>query len=72
NVISGCGTNIRNIGARTGAGQAVIDLAVDVRDAQGLEQILQGLKRIPGVNAIDRVQGGRAPGASPRAAPAQA
>ncbi|MGH9482161.1 MAG: RelA/SpoT family protein, partial [Terriglobales bacterium] len=55
NVISGCGTNIRNIGARTGAGQAVIDLAVDVRDAQGLEQILQGLKRIPGVNAIDRV-----------------
>ncbi|MGH9394249.1 MAG: TGS domain-containing protein, partial [Terriglobales bacterium] len=59
NVISAHGTNIRNIGARTADGQAVIDLAVDVKDARNLEQILQGLKRLPGLHAIERVHGTR-------------
>ncbi len=58
NVISERGTNIRHIGARTGAGQAVIELAMDVQHAAALEQMLQGLKRIPGLHAIERVQGG--------------
>jgi len=54
-VISERSTNIRNIGARTGEGQAVIDLAVDVKDARALEQITQGLKRIAGVHSVERV-----------------
>ncbi|TAN24714.1 MAG: bifunctional (p)ppGpp synthetase/guanosine-3',5'-bis(diphosphate) 3'-pyrophosphohydrolase [Acidobacteria bacterium] len=57
NVISEQGANIRNAGAKTGEGRAVVDLSVDVRDAGVLEQILQGLKRVPGVYAVERVRG---------------
>lgn len=53
--ISERSTNIRNIGAKTGEGQAVIELEVDVNDAAGLEQIIRGLKRINGVNSVERV-----------------
>jgi guanosine-3',5'-bis(diphosphate) 3'-pyrophosphohydrolase len=59
-VISEQGSNIRNIGARTAEGQAVVDLSVDVEDAAALEQIMARLKRIPGLNAIERVQGPKA------------
>ncbi|HEY7838098.1 MAG TPA: bifunctional (p)ppGpp synthetase/guanosine-3',5'-bis(diphosphate) 3'-pyrophosphohydrolase [Terriglobales bacterium] len=54
-VISERSANIRNIDARTADGQAVIDLQVDVTDAHGLEKILQDLKRITGVNSVERV-----------------
>ncbi|MGH9488762.1 MAG: RelA/SpoT family protein [Terriglobales bacterium] len=57
NVISEQGSNIRNIGAKTHEGRAVIDLAVDVREARALEQMLQGLKGIAGIYAVDRVTG---------------
>ncbi|MGH9476883.1 MAG: RelA/SpoT family protein [Terriglobales bacterium] len=60
NVISARGTNIRDIGAKTREGKAVIDLTVDVRDAKGLEEILQGLKAIPGIYAVDRLHGAAA------------
>jgi (p)ppGpp synthase/HD superfamily hydrolase len=53
-VISEQGSNIKNIGARTREGKAVIDLSVEVRDAAGLENITQGLKRIAGIHAVDR------------------
>ncbi|MGH9466701.1 MAG: TGS domain-containing protein, partial [Terriglobales bacterium] len=57
NVISGQEGNIRDVGAKTRDGRAVIDLAVDVRDAAALEQILKGLKQLPGVSAVERLQG---------------
>src|SRR6185437_3902456 len=59
NVISGQGSNIRNIGARTADGQATIDLAVDVTDARNLDEILAGLKSLSGVHTITRVRGSR-------------
>ncbi len=55
-VISEMGTNIRNIGAKTGRGQATIEVVVDVRDLPSLEKLILGLKRIPGVSEINRVQ----------------
>jgi len=57
NVISGQGSNIRNIGARTADGQATIDLAVDVTDARNLDGIVAGLKGLPGVHTITRIRG---------------
>jgi guanosine-3',5'-bis(diphosphate) 3'-pyrophosphohydrolase len=59
-VISEHGSNIRNIGARTAEGQAVVDLSVDVADAPSLDQIVAGLKRIPGLHAIERMHGAKA------------
>jgi GTP pyrophosphokinase len=53
--ISEHSANIRNIDARTADGQAVIDLQVDVSDAQGLQQLMRDLKRIAGVNSVERV-----------------
>ncbi len=58
-VISEQGSNIRNIGVRTAAGQAVVELSVDVADAPALAQIMAELKRIPGLHAIERVQGSK-------------
>ncbi|MGH9415717.1 MAG: RelA/SpoT family protein [Terriglobales bacterium] len=49
-VLSEGGTNIRDIGTRIAAGQAVIDLSLDVSGAAALENILLQLKRIPGLH----------------------
>ena len=54
--ISDAETNIRNIEARTGNGQATIDAIVDIEDMKHLQRILSGLRKIPGVRDVQRVQ----------------
>ena len=55
-IITDAETNIRNIEARTGNGQATIDAVVDIEDMKHLQRILNGLKKIPGVRDVQRVQ----------------
>ncbi|HZU44064.1 MAG TPA: TGS domain-containing protein, partial [Terriglobales bacterium] len=55
-VISDSGTNIRNIEARTANSQASIDVVLDVADLKHLETIINGLRKIPGVHDVQRVQ----------------
>jgi len=55
-VISDSGTNIRNIEARTANSQASIDVVLDVADLKHLETIITGLRKIPGVHDVQRVQ----------------
>ncbi len=55
-VISDENTNIRNIEARTANSQATIDLVIDIEDLKHLERIIGGLRKIPGVHDVQRVQ----------------
>ena len=55
-VIGDAKTNIRNIEAHTGNGQASVDAVLDVVDLQHLEQIIAGLRKIPGVHDVQRLQ----------------
>jgi GTP diphosphokinase / guanosine-3',5'-bis(diphosphate) 3'-diphosphatase len=55
-VISDAKTNIRNIEARTGNGQANIDVVLDIADLKHLETILAGVRKIPGVHDVQRLQ----------------
>jgi GTP pyrophosphokinase len=55
-VIGDAKTNIRNIEARTGNGQASVDALLDVADLHHLEQIISGLRKIPGVHDVQRLQ----------------
>jgi GTP pyrophosphokinase len=55
-VISDTRTNIRNIEARTGNGQANVDIVLDVADLQHLEEIIAGVRKIPGVHDVQRLQ----------------
>ncbi len=55
-VIGDAKTNIRNIGAQTGNGQASVDAVLDVVDLHHLEQIIAGLRKIPGVHDVQRLQ----------------
>jgi GTP pyrophosphokinase len=55
-VIGDAKTNIRNIEAHTGNGQASVDAVLDVADLQHLEQIVAGLRKIPGVHDVQRLQ----------------
>jgi GTP diphosphokinase / guanosine-3',5'-bis(diphosphate) 3'-diphosphatase len=55
-VIGDAKTNIRNIEAHTGNGQASVDAVLDVADLQHLEQIIAGLRKIPGVHDVQRLQ----------------
>ena len=55
-VIGDARTNIRNIEARTANGQASVDAVLDVADLQHLEQIVAGLRKIPGVHDVQRLQ----------------
>ena len=55
-VISDDNTNIRNIEARTANSQANIDVVIDIEDLKHLERILAGLRKIPGVHDVQRVQ----------------
>jgi len=55
-VISDTNTNIRNIGARTENGQANVDIVIDIEDLKHLESIIQGVRRIPGVHDVQRLQ----------------
>jgi GTP pyrophosphokinase len=55
-VISDTDTNIRNIEARTENAQANIDIIVDIADLKHLERIISGVRKIPGVQDVQRVQ----------------
>ena len=56
-LISDENTNIRNIGSRpTGDHQATIELVVEIEDLKHLERIISGLRKIPGVHDVQRVQ----------------
>ncbi len=55
-VISDTNTNIRNIGARTENGQAHVDIVIEIEDLKHLENIIQGVRKIPGVHDVQRLQ----------------
>jgi len=55
-VISDTKTNIRNIEARTANGQANIDIVLDIADLKHLENIIGGVRKIHGVNDVQRLQ----------------
>jgi guanosine-3',5'-bis(diphosphate) 3'-pyrophosphohydrolase len=55
-VIGDAKTNIRNIEAHTANGQASVDAVLDVADLQHLEAIIGGLRKIPGVHDVQRLQ----------------
>ena len=55
-VISDSKTNIRNIGARTENGQANVDIVIEIEDLKHLENIIQGVRKIPGVHDVRRLQ----------------
>ena len=54
-VISDDNTNIRNIDARTADSQATIDVVIDIQDVKHLERIMAGLRKIPGIHDVQRL-----------------
>jgi len=55
-VISDTKTNIRNVEARTYNGQGNIDVILDIMDLKHLENIINGVRKIPGVHDVQRLQ----------------
>jgi GTP pyrophosphokinase len=55
-VISDANTNIRNIGANTVETHATVDIIVDIADVVHLQRIIAGVRKIPGVQEVQRVQ----------------
>ncbi len=55
-VISDANTNIRNIGANTEETHATVDIIVDIADVVHLQRIIAGVRKIPGVREVQRVQ----------------
>jgi guanosine-3',5'-bis(diphosphate) 3'-pyrophosphohydrolase len=55
-VISDTRTNIRNVEARTSNGQGNIDVILDIVDLKHLENIITGVRKIPGVHDVQRLQ----------------
>jgi GTP pyrophosphokinase len=55
-VIGDAKSNIRNIEARTANSQAVVDIVLDISDLKHLENIINGLRKIPGVRDVQRLQ----------------
>jgi GTP pyrophosphokinase len=55
-VISDANTNIRNIEAKTAETHATVDIIVDIADMKHLERIITGVRKIPGVRDVQRVQ----------------
>jgi GTP pyrophosphokinase len=55
-VISDTKTNIRNVEARTYNGQGNIDVILDIADLKHLENIITGVRKIPGVHDVQRLQ----------------
>ncbi|HET6936825.1 MAG TPA: bifunctional (p)ppGpp synthetase/guanosine-3',5'-bis(diphosphate) 3'-pyrophosphohydrolase [Candidatus Angelobacter sp.] len=54
-VISDDDTNIRNIEARTADSQATIDIVIDIEDVKHLERVMTGLRKIPGIHDVQRL-----------------
>ncbi|HXY11251.1 MAG TPA: bifunctional (p)ppGpp synthetase/guanosine-3',5'-bis(diphosphate) 3'-pyrophosphohydrolase [Terriglobales bacterium] len=55
-VISDTKTNIRNVEARTHNGRGNIDVILDIVDLKHLEDIINGVRKIPGVYDVQRLQ----------------
>jgi GTP pyrophosphokinase len=55
-VISDDNTNIRNIETKIGDAYATIDVVVDINDVAHLNRIVTGLRKIPGVREVQRIQ----------------
>jgi GTP pyrophosphokinase len=55
-VISDANTNIRNIEAKTAENHATVDVIIDIADLKHLERIISGVRKIPGVRDVQRVQ----------------
>lgn len=55
-VISDTGTNIRNIESRSANAQANVDVVLDILDLKHLEKIIAGVRKIPGVHDVQRLQ----------------
>jgi GTP pyrophosphokinase len=55
-VIGDSKTNIRNIEARTYNGQANVDVVLDISDLKHLENLINGVRKIPGVHDVQRLQ----------------
>ena len=55
-VIGDAQSNIRNIGAHTANSQASVEIVLDISDLKHLEQIMAGLRKIPGVHEVQRLQ----------------
>src|SRR5262249_44130998 len=55
-VISDSRTNIRNIEAHTANGHANIDVILDIADLQHLENIISGVRKVPGVHDVQRLK----------------
>jgi GTP diphosphokinase / guanosine-3',5'-bis(diphosphate) 3'-diphosphatase len=54
-VISDDNTNIHSIEARTADSEATIDMVIDIQDVKHLERILAGLRKIPGIRDVQRL-----------------
>jgi len=55
-VIGDAQSNIRNIAAHTANSQASVEVVLDIADLKHLEQIIIGLRKIPGVHEVQRLQ----------------
>jgi len=55
-IISDSKTNIRNIEAHTYNGRGNIDVILDIVDLKHLEDIINGVRKIPGVHDVQRLQ----------------
>ncbi|HTW58124.1 MAG TPA: bifunctional (p)ppGpp synthetase/guanosine-3',5'-bis(diphosphate) 3'-pyrophosphohydrolase [Terriglobales bacterium] len=55
-VIGDAKSNIRNIGAHTANSQASVEVVLDISDLKHLETIIAGLRKIPGVHEVQRLQ----------------
>jgi GTP pyrophosphokinase len=55
-IITDQNTNIRNIEARTSNGQASIDVVLEIADLKHLQTIIKGVRQIPGVHDVQRLQ----------------
>ncbi|HEY6764813.1 MAG TPA: bifunctional (p)ppGpp synthetase/guanosine-3',5'-bis(diphosphate) 3'-pyrophosphohydrolase [Candidatus Sulfotelmatobacter sp.] len=55
-VIGDAQSNIKNIAARTENSQASVEVVLDISDVKHLETIIAGLRKIPGVHEVQRLQ----------------
>jgi len=55
-VISDANTNIRNIEAKTAEDQATVEIIADIADLKHLDRIVTGVRKIPGVRDVRRLQ----------------
>ncbi len=55
-IIGDAKSNIRNISARTANSQASVEVVLDISDLKHLEAIIVGLRKIPGVHDVQRLQ----------------